>query len=348
MVYHYDYRGSVVAVTDIDGNVTDTLKYDAYGSITERTGDSKLIFGYNGEYGVLTDPNGLLYMRTRFYNPELKRFMNADILDGSISDSTSLNLYTYVNGNPISYVDPFGMSAERGNNSGFELGWEFNPGPSDYLGWGLDCQEIGVRTYNYARYGFNVNKVGQYAIIKGARSNPALNQGIKGTRYAFKNADVYPNVFSYVDPTTAGKEALKIISNGSVNWGSVLGYGTVVLDVGLGIYDNIQGETRTQKIVTDAIVDTGVGVGTIWASAAAGAAIGSVVPGPGNAVGAVGGLVVGGIIYVATDVVTINGKSAVDWSKEGLAWVGDTVVDWIGDNVSDVGSWFGDKWDAIW
>ena len=114
--YHYDYRGSVVAVTDIDGNVTDTVKYDAYGSTVERTGESSLIFGYNGQYGVLTDPNGLLYMRTRFYNPALKRFMNADIIDGSIADSTSLNLYTYVNGNPISFVDPFGLSADRGNH----------------------------------------------------------------------------------------------------------------------------------------------------------------------------------------------------------------------------------------
>ena len=300
---------------------------------------------------MLTDPNGLLYMRTRFYNPDLKRFMNADVIDGSIADSTTLNLYTYVNGNPISYVDPFGLSAERGNNSGFELGWEFNPGPADYIGWGLDGQEIGVRTYNYARYGFNVDRVGQYAIIKGARSKPALSQGIKGTRYAIKNADVYSNVFSYVKPTTAGKEALKITSKGSVNWGSVLGYGTVALDVGLGIYDNIQDGTRTQKIVTDAIVDTGVGVGTIWASAAAGAWIGSVVPGPGNAIGAAGGLVVGGTIYVFTDVLTFNGKSAVEWGKEGLGWVGDRTVEigcWIGDTASDIGSWIGNKWDAIW
>ncbi len=105
-------------------------------------------------------------MRTRFYNPELKRFMNSDIIEGSIADSTTLNLFTYVNGNPISFVDPFGLSADRGNNnSGFEIGWELNPGPADYIGWGLDGKEIGVRSYNYVSYGFNVNKVGQYAII---------------------------------------------------------------------------------------------------------------------------------------------------------------------------------------
>ena len=178
-----------------------------------------------------------------------------------------------------------------------------------------------------------------------------MSQGIKGTRYAFKNADVYPNVFSYVDPITAGKEALKPISHGSVNWGSVLGYGTVALDVGLGIYDNIQDGTRTQKIVTDAIVDTGVGVGTIWASTAAGAAIGSVAPGPGNVIGAVGGFVVGGTIYIVTDVITINDKSLVDWGKEGLGWVGDKVVDigvGVSDAIGDFGSWIGDKWEALW
>ncbi len=116
-IYHYDYRGSVVAVTDIDGNVTDTVRYNAYGGVSKRTGTSKLIFGYNGKYGVLTDPNRLLYMRTRYYSPDLKRFMTCDILEGSIADSTSLNQFTFVNGNPISFVDPFGLSAERATNN---------------------------------------------------------------------------------------------------------------------------------------------------------------------------------------------------------------------------------------
>ena len=133
--YHYDYRGSVVAVTDMDGNITDTVKYDAYGSVVERTGDSNLIFGYNGQYGVLTDPNGLLYMRTRFYNPDLKRFMNADILEGSIADSTSLNVFTYVNGNPISYVDPWGLSADRGNNENPFIHWSLEDQKSAFEAW---------------------------------------------------------------------------------------------------------------------------------------------------------------------------------------------------------------------
>ena len=63
--------------------------------------------------GVITDANGLYYMRARYYNPDIKRFVNADILAGSITDGRTLNRYAYVNGNPISFVDPFGLSAEE-------------------------------------------------------------------------------------------------------------------------------------------------------------------------------------------------------------------------------------------
>jgi len=107
--YHFDMRGSTTAITDMNGNVTDTFKYDTYGKLLSRTGTSDVIFLYNGRDGVVTDSNGLLYMRARYYSPVLRRFINADILHGEISDSTSLNRYAYVNGNPVSFVDPFGL-----------------------------------------------------------------------------------------------------------------------------------------------------------------------------------------------------------------------------------------------
>ena len=111
--YHFDYRGSTVALTSTSGTVTDTFTYDTYGKLTGRTGATSTPFMYDGRDGVLTDSNGLLYMRARYYSPELRRFVNADIIAGNISNAITLNRYAYANGNPVSNIDPFGLSAER-------------------------------------------------------------------------------------------------------------------------------------------------------------------------------------------------------------------------------------------
>ena len=108
--YHFDCRGSTIAITDASGNITDTFAYDTYGKLISRTGTNKVIFGYNGRDGVVTDDNGLIYMRARYYSPEMKRFINADIVAGGISNAITLNRFAYANGNPVSFVDPFGLS----------------------------------------------------------------------------------------------------------------------------------------------------------------------------------------------------------------------------------------------
>lgn len=82
-----------------------------HGKLIGRTGTSAVIFGYNGRDGVVTDPNDLIYMRARYYSPAMKRFVNADIVPGEISDAITLNRFAYANGNPVSFVDPFGLSA---------------------------------------------------------------------------------------------------------------------------------------------------------------------------------------------------------------------------------------------
>ena len=115
--YHFDCRGSTIAITDASGNITDTFAYDTYGKLTSRTGTSAVIFGYNGRDGVVTDDNGLIYMRARYYSPDMRRFINADIVAGEISNAITLNRFAYANGNPVSFVDPFGLSAERSSIS---------------------------------------------------------------------------------------------------------------------------------------------------------------------------------------------------------------------------------------
>ena len=129
--YHYNHLGSTTAVSDKEGNLVYRFVYDTYGELADiRDADKNslgkiaasehytlselahaigITFLYNGQYGVSTDRNGLYYMRARYYNQDIKRFINRDIVKGSITDSTSLNRYSYVQGNPVSLTDPFGL-----------------------------------------------------------------------------------------------------------------------------------------------------------------------------------------------------------------------------------------------
>src|SRR6202000_1938471 len=68
LTYHYDYRGSTVALSRDDGLVTDRMEYAAYGLTTYRAGTNDTPFLFNGRYGVMADANGLLAMNARYYN----------------------------------------------------------------------------------------------------------------------------------------------------------------------------------------------------------------------------------------------------------------------------------------
>ena len=104
-------------LTDALGQVVAEYTYGTYGELL--SGDTSLThYLYNGRCGVSTDENGLYYMRQRYYNPEIKRFVNQDILTGNLSNSQSLNQYSYVQGNPVSYTDPFGLAPSNGLYSG--------------------------------------------------------------------------------------------------------------------------------------------------------------------------------------------------------------------------------------
>lgn len=108
ITYHFDNLGSTTAITDHTGKVLSTYSYGTYGELL--SGEAGTIrFLYNGRYGVVTDTNGLYYMRARYYNVDIKRFLNQDVIIGNISQSSSLNRYSYVQGNPVSLTDPFGL-----------------------------------------------------------------------------------------------------------------------------------------------------------------------------------------------------------------------------------------------
>ena len=94
--YALNAHGDVAKRINADGTA-EKFNYRAYGIGIVGTPDP---FGYCGEY---TDSEtGLIYLRNRYYDPELGRFINVDpIFSGA-------NWYAYCSGNPIRYSDPFG------------------------------------------------------------------------------------------------------------------------------------------------------------------------------------------------------------------------------------------------
>ena len=97
-----------MAITDFAGKVKERIEYSTYGRITQRTGsttDTPFLFG--GEAGVETDANGLYFMHARYYNPHLRRFINAD----PAGLAGGMNFYAYADGDPISMIDPSGLGA---------------------------------------------------------------------------------------------------------------------------------------------------------------------------------------------------------------------------------------------
>jgi hypothetical protein len=103
---------------------------------------------------------------------------------------------------------------------------------------------------------------------------------------------------------------------------STAAYGVALMDVGIGIYDNVQNHAPVKKIVLDATVDAVVSGGSIWAAGAAGSAIGnaagSVFPVAGNVIGAGAGFVIGAGLYALTDMIPIGGKTVRGWIKEWI------------------------------
>jgi RHS repeat-associated protein len=75
-----DGLGSTVNLCNEDGDVVGGYLYDAYGNVRSQSG-SETEFSFAGEQN---DPNDLGYLRARYYDPEIGRFLSGDPLGGSL------------------------------------------------------------------------------------------------------------------------------------------------------------------------------------------------------------------------------------------------------------------------
>lgn len=108
--YLYNGHPDVVGVVDPASAVLATYRYDAFGNPTQTTGSFNNPFRYTAEP---YDPEtGAIYLRARYYQPALGRFLTQDTWQGDPWRPWTQNLYAYVGNNPVNYVDPTGHVLE--------------------------------------------------------------------------------------------------------------------------------------------------------------------------------------------------------------------------------------------
>ncbi len=105
---HADEQGSIEVVTDEAGAVVHRREYGPWGDVQWQSSSFRQERGYTGHYHEAD--SGLIYMRARYYDPVLGRFLQADeVVDGN--GLLGLNRYGYVQNSPTNKIDPTGRIA---------------------------------------------------------------------------------------------------------------------------------------------------------------------------------------------------------------------------------------------
>ena len=110
-VYYYMYnpQGDVIGLFDDYLNVVVEYTYDSWGKV-KTTGTLKDTLGkanpfrYRGYY--YDEESGMYYLNSRYYHPEIGRFINADsVISGDTSSVQGYNLFAYCFNNPVNMSD---------------------------------------------------------------------------------------------------------------------------------------------------------------------------------------------------------------------------------------------------
>ncbi|WP_394527575.1 RHS repeat-associated core domain-containing protein [Lacrimispora sp. JR3] len=99
--YHLDEQNSTAYITGNQRTIENFYEYDAFGGLRQYSEEVKNRILYTGQQ--YDQETGQYYLRARFYNPVVGRFMQEDVYRGD-----GLNLYAYCGNNPVVYYDPSG------------------------------------------------------------------------------------------------------------------------------------------------------------------------------------------------------------------------------------------------
>ena len=105
-------QGDIERVISADGTILASYTYDAWGNVltSEGTLAASNPIRYRGySYDAET---GLYYLQSRYYDPAVGRFINADDYVSTGHGICGCNMFAYCLNNPVNYIDKNGINAE--------------------------------------------------------------------------------------------------------------------------------------------------------------------------------------------------------------------------------------------
>jgi RHS repeat-associated protein len=136
--YHSDGAGNITAMADMNGTVTASYKYDPFGRNITQSGTMAAANLYRFSSKELHPHSNFYYYLYRYYDSHYQRWINRDPL----GEMGGINLFKYVENNPIMNVDPWGLCSS--GCGGIPVA---PPPPGQFLGEAL------VKGWKYLRPG---------------------------------------------------------------------------------------------------------------------------------------------------------------------------------------------------
>jgi RHS repeat-associated protein len=274
---HADALGSTRLLTDETGTESGTTTYGAWGGVRASSGTGSS-FAFTGEE---TDPFGLTYLRARYYDPNLGRFLQEDLQPGLVTDTQGLAAYVYCRDNPVMMTDPSGQMAKwlqdmliaQGSN-GAEVGFDWRTWASSGLKAGNKVATLIEQSATMAR-GTPINVVSlKYA-------NVAANLKSAGNILSLLNFGVsfFDQVTSHDEGNAALTASRAAIVAGSGGVGGALG-----ASAGMAIGGTLGSFIPIPFVGTAAGMVVGGAIGG-WVGSEAGKAVGETIYGGATAVG---------------------------------------------------------------
>ena len=115
--YEKNILGEIIGIVDEEGKRVVEYRSSSYGEVENIHDNSKIEISakdhlrYKGY--IYDEETRLYYLKTRYYDPEIGRFISPDSIDYQSPESINgLNLYAYCGNDPVNYSDGFGHMPE--------------------------------------------------------------------------------------------------------------------------------------------------------------------------------------------------------------------------------------------